>query len=581
MINKNKHNKTKNKYFNITLFAPLIALIVLFITLGYSAFQSTGMVKDAAATVRPETFVRVTNLEVDTTSNATVISKDYTSVGHTNGYITSIYSQVTFTRSTSSVKYAIDVTNFGNVEMGLASITGLPNNLDYELDTNVYDIGEKICNSNNECTLGAKKTIYVTIKYKSGSGTNTSTTLNANFNLTFKELHNIYYNSTAIDYVIDGGNKTVSLGNNPPTYIRVTGTLTNSSYTSPNVTLTAVTSDIYIIEVHKVYVDNVVQQNTVDNGGNITVNLGNNAPTNSSDITITGSYGSSSYNNPNLILNNVTTDIYITIGSAPVPITISEKIESVIEGITPDSNGMYTGAAGSGCTNKIIDDGTSDHNLRYVGSDPCNYVTFNGETWRIIGVFYNMGSDPLVKLVNGTAPYSTSVKFNNNNKNGGNVWGSNSLSSSMQSISAASNSMVQSVQWRIGGPQYNSNTAASFYSSETSKTSSSVSIGLINAADFGYATDNISSCRSSNLGSWTVANCVTDHNWLYLDNYNSFTVTTVGTGNSIYRVTTGKVIVSTTINTNSAARAALYLKADILYDSGDGSSGTPYTLKTS
>ena len=309
------NDKTNIKRLSFSVFAPFIVLIVLFITLGYSAFESTGIIKDITATVRPETFVRVTNLEVDTTSNATVISKDYTSVGHTNGYITSIYSQVTFTRTTSSVKYAIDVTNFGNVEMGLASITGLPNNLDYELDTNVYDLGEKICNSNNECTLGAKKTIYVTIKYKSGSGTNTSTTLNANFNLTFKALHNIYYNSTAIDYVIDGGNKTVSLGNNPPTYIRVTGTLTNSSYTSPNVTLTGVTSDIYIIETHKIYIANVEYSQKVDDGGNITVNLGNNAPTNASDITISGTYGTSSYSNPNLTLNNVTTDIYITISS--------------------------------------------------------------------------------------------------------------------------------------------------------------------------------------------------------------------------------------------------------------------------
>ncbi len=32
-------------------------------------------------------------------------------------------------------------------------------------------------------------------------------------------------------------------------------------------------------------------------------------------------------------------------------------------------------------------DETSDNNLRYVGSDPNNYVSFNNELWRIIGVF--------------------------------------------------------------------------------------------------------------------------------------------------------------------------------------------------
>ena len=32
-------------------------------------------------------------------------------------------------------------------------------------------------------------------------------------------------------------------------------------------------------------------------------------------------------------------------------------------------------------------DGTTDNNLRYIGKDPNNYVTFNNELWRIIGIF--------------------------------------------------------------------------------------------------------------------------------------------------------------------------------------------------
>ena len=35
-------------------------------------------------------------------------------------------------------------------------------------------------------------------------------------------------------------------------------------------------------------------------------------------------------------------------------------------------------------------DGTVDNNLRYVGADPDNYVSFNGELWRIIGVMNNV-----------------------------------------------------------------------------------------------------------------------------------------------------------------------------------------------
>ena len=48
-------------------------------------------------------------------------------------------------------------------------------------------------------------------------------------------------------------------------------------------------------------------------------------------------------------------------------------------------------------TNGITEDGleiddTPDKNLRYVGANPNNYVTFNDEIWRIIGVFNNVTS---------------------------------------------------------------------------------------------------------------------------------------------------------------------------------------------
>ena len=40
--------------------------------------------------------------------------------------------------------------------------------------------------------------------------------------------------------------------------------------------------------------------------------------------------------------------------------------------------------------NQVIYDGTKDDNLRFIGADPNNYVTFNNETWRIIGVMNNI-----------------------------------------------------------------------------------------------------------------------------------------------------------------------------------------------
>ena len=41
-------------------------------------------------------------------------------------------------------------------------------------------------------------------------------------------------------------------------------------------------------------------------------------------------------------------------------------------------------------SNELINDESADHNIRYVGSNPNNYVLFNNELWRIIGVMNNI-----------------------------------------------------------------------------------------------------------------------------------------------------------------------------------------------
>ena len=65
------------------------------------------------------------------------------------------------------------------------------------------------------------------------------------------------------------------------------------------------------------------------------------------------------------------------------------------------------------CTNTLAYDGTVDNNLRYVGNNPCNYVTFNNETpvkkakeWR------NINPDTGRKSVN---VYDTLEECNNHN----------------------------------------------------------------------------------------------------------------------------------------------------------------------
>ena len=56
-------------------------------------------------------------------------------------------------------------------------------------------------------------------------------------------------------------------------------------------------------------------------------------------------------------------------------------IQNLVAGSPTNSTDVITKDAPSGasCTNTLAYDGTADNNLRYVGANPCNYVTFNGE----------------------------------------------------------------------------------------------------------------------------------------------------------------------------------------------------------
>ena len=72
-------------------------------------------------------------------------------------------------------------------------------------------------------------------------------------------------------------------------------------------------------------------------------------------------------------------------------------------------------------SNNLKRDNTKDQNIRYYGSDPNNYVSFNNELWRIIGV---LGDN--VKLIRseklGNLSWDSSAS-NINSGNGINQWG--------------------------------------------------------------------------------------------------------------------------------------------------------------
>ena len=258
-------------------------------------------------------------------------------------------------------------------------------------------------------------------------------------------------------------------------------------------------------------------------------------------------------------------------------------------------------------------DGTTDNNLRYYGSTPNNYITFNGELWRIIGVMNNMTtsdgkSASLVKIVRassiGTLAWdSTNVNdwssaTLKNMLNSGAYYNKNTgtdtqYNPSFQSISvdytsngltSLSKKMIASVAWKLGGWNTNAVTSTNMYSYERGttvysghSTSWTGQVGLMYASDYGFA----SSACYNNKTLDTYSTC-SSSNWLY-SGYDEWLLTPMsGYVHSAYRIMSGNLnyYAGSGLGCNGgySTRPSLYLNSNILLNGGDGTSSNPYTI---
>ena len=96
----------------------------------------------------------------------------------------------------------------------------------------------------------------------------------------------------------------------------------------------------------------------------------------------------------------------------------TDNIYNLVSDADPNSIDVITKTPPTGetCTNTLAYDGTVDNNLRYVGADPCNYVSFNNEIWRIIGIMNNVDD--------GTGNLETRIKLIRNDSLGSYSWDS-------------------------------------------------------------------------------------------------------------------------------------------------------------
>ncbi len=187
-MKRNRINNDKKYIYGLTTI--LLVFSVFMISLGWSFFTQSLNIGDISASVRVNADIRVTEVSVDKTFDDGASSwEDYN--------VKSISSGIFLPEKDSTVTYRVQITNFGNVEMGILKITGLPEELDYELGEG-YSLKDKICVASS-CKSGIQKDIYVTIKYKDNKYNPDNLQYGITLNIDFRPFHTVTYTNFLIN----------------------------------------------------------------------------------------------------------------------------------------------------------------------------------------------------------------------------------------------------------------------------------------------------------------------------------------------------------------------------------------------
>ena len=281
---------------------------------------------------------------------------------------------------------------------------------------------------------------------------------------------------------------------------------------------------------------------------------------------------------------------------------------------------------------------TTDY--RYIGANPNNYVKFNDELWRIIGVFaVDDGTGKIEKRIKIVRNESIgNYSWDNKNtstgaedESGKNNWpdarlnyllnaghesevfgasfywnrksgfcyfgydnGITSCDFTSTGLTDATKEMIEDAKWYLGGSStYNDVTTAVFYTRERGtdvysgrSTSWTGKVGLIYPSDYGYATSGNSSttraiCLAKALFNWNETSDCYQNDWLFKSDY-MWTLSPLSsyTRNVFAVYNIGNVSSGITNSSGNPFKIwpTIYLKSTIKITSGTGSSANPFIL---
>ena len=222
-------------------------------------------------------------------------------------------------------------------------------------------------------------------------------------------------------------------------------------------------------------------------------------------------------------------------------------------------------------------------NIRYYGKNPNNYVSFNNELWRIIGVI-----DGKIKIIRIASIGNRAWDSSNNNwarPASLNTYLNNSY---YNSINETYRNMISKETYYLGGPSYNnyySLTASGWYDIERSNSAYSGNsvtieqyIGLMYISDYGYAAGE--SCLSERVTSYGDGGVDGCDEIDYLAGLNEWTlVHSSSYSDYVYYLNySGYVNSASAFITPYGVRPTLYLSSEVQITGGTGTQSDPYKI---
>ncbi len=260
-------------------------------------------------------------------------------------------------------------------------------------------------------------------------------------------------------------------------------------------------------------------------------------------------------------------------------------------------------------TGKVV----NENGYRYEGKNPNNYIWFNNEYWRIIGVFdsasHGQSGKNLVKIIR--ADVLDGLAWHKSNTNdwttaslnlllNGAYYNAHDGTSSgycyvyngilancdytIRGIQSGYRGMIANVTWYLGGYSDYYATAEAFYGYERGTTvpsgrptSTTGYIGLMYPSDYGYSVLSSSCARTTELRSYNTPTCA-GQSWLYGKGH-EWTLTPYSTNSaSVFYLGYRGPLYYEFAHYGIGSRPVLYLDASVYKTDGDGSLENPYIV---